>query len=82
MPKFVLNIGDPIEFEAPDATGFLDAWKSVNRSADANDAAWLRTAAALACDWSGKPVRFDNKEVFASDMMRHGMLREVGGVQG
>ena len=81
MPKFVLNVGEPIEFEAPDASGFLDAWRSVNRSADANDDAWRRTAAALACDWSGKPVRFDNNEVFASDMMRHGMLREVGGVQ-
>ena len=77
MPKFVLNIGDPIEFEAPDATGFLDAWRSVNRSADADDGLWLRTAAALACDWSGKRIRFDTREVFAQDMMEHGMLERV-----
>ena len=67
MPKFVLNVGDPIEFEAPDASGFLDAWR--------------RTAAALACDWSGKAVRFDTLEDMTSDMMRHGML-EAQGVQG
>ena len=81
MPKVVLNVGDPIEFEAPDASGFLDAWRSVNRSADANDDAWRRTAAALACDWSGKAVRFDTLEAMTSDMMRHGML-EAQGVQG
>ncbi len=81
MPKFVLNVGDPIEFEAPDASGFLDAWRNVNRSADANDDAWRRTAAALACDWSGKAVRFDTLEDMTSDMMRHGML-EAQGVQG
>jgi hypothetical protein len=82
MPKFVLKMGDPVEFEAPDATGFLDAWRSVNRSADADDGAWMRTAASLACDWSGKAIRFESKEIFASDMMRHGMLEEVEGVQG
>ena len=42
--------------------------------ADAQDDAWRRTAAALACDWSGQPVRFDTLEDMTSDMMRYGML--------
>ena len=46
--------------------------------ADANDDAWRRTAAALACDWSGKPIRFDTLEQMTSDMMRHGMLEASG----
>ena len=82
MPKFVLKMGDPVEFEAPDATGFLDAWRSVNRSADVDDGAWMRTAASLACDWSGKPMRFDSIDHFTADMMEAGMLEEVGDAQG
>ena len=38
---------------------------------------WIKTAAALACDWCGKPVRYDTLAAFASDMMRHGMLEAV-----
>ena len=74
MPKFVLKVGEPVEFEAPDASGFLEVWRSMSRMADAQDDAWRRTAAALACDWSGKPVRFDTLEDMTSDMMRYGML--------
>ena len=74
MPKFVLKVGEPVEFEAPDASGFLEVWRSMSRMADAQDDAWRRTAAALACDWSGQPVRFDTLEDMTSDMMRHGML--------
>ena len=82
MPKFVLNVGgDPIEFESSDASGFLDAWGSVSRSWSSDEDKWRRTAAALVCDWSGKPIRFDNLEVMTFDMMRHGML-EAQGVQG
>ena len=81
MPKFVLKVGEPVEFEAPDASGFLEVWRGMSRMADAQDDAWRRTAAALACDWSGQPVRFDTLEDMTSDMMRHGML-EAQSVQG
>jgi len=53
-------------------------WRGMSRMADANDDAWRRTAAALACDWSGKPIRFDTLEDMTSDMMRHGMLEAQG----
>jgi len=83
VPRFRLNIGgDPIEFDSADATGFLDAWGEVSRSWSSDPDRWRRTAAALACDWSGKTVRFDNDESFALDMMRHGMLEEIEHVQG
>ena len=81
MPRFVLNVGEPVEFDAPDASGFLEVWRGMSRMADADDDACRRTAAALACDWSGKPIRFDTLEDMTSDMMRHGML-EAQGVQG
>ena len=83
MPKFLLKISeDPIEFEAPTAGGFLAAWKDVFFMADEEDEAWMRTAASIACDWSGKPIRFDTVEAFAADMISAGMLEEVEDVQG
>ena len=48
MPRFVLNVGEPVEFDAPDASGFLEVWRGMSRMADADDDAWRRTAAALA----------------------------------
>ena len=78
MPKFLLKIGgDPIEFESETAEGFLSAWKDSYFMPDKDDNAWLRTAAVAACDWSGKPMRFDNVSNFASDMIDAGLIEEV-----
>jgi hypothetical protein len=83
MPKFLLKISeDPIEFEAPNAEGFLAAWKDIFFMADREDKDWIRTAASVACDWSGKSIRFDTVEAFAADMIDAGMLEEVEDVQG
>ena len=82
MPKFLLKISeDPIEFEAPNAEGFLDAWKSVFPWEVTDNNEFMRMAARSACDWSGKPIRFDNISSFTADMIDAGMLEEVGDVQ-
>lgn len=82
MPKYLLKISeDPIEFEAPNAEGFLEAWKGVFPWEVADDVEFMRIAARSACDWSGKPVRFDNISSFADDMINSGMVEEVSDVQ-
>ena len=83
MKKFELRISqDPIEFTAEDASAFLDVWKSRSKWTYPDDHSFLRTAAASACDWSGKPIRFDSLDHFTADMMEAGMLAEVGDAQG
>ena len=83
MPKFLLKISeDPIEFEAPTAVAFLEAWKGVFPWDYKDDNTFMRLAASSACDWSGKPIRFDTVEAFAADMISAGMLEEVEDVQG
>jgi len=78
MRKYRLKIGgDPIEFTSTGPDGFIDAWRMEHRSPDPDHEAWVKTAAALACDWCGKPVRYDTLDSFAEDMMRHGMLEVV-----
>lgn len=78
MRKYRLKIGgDPIEFTSTSPEGFIDAWRMEHRSPDPDQAAWIKTAAALACDWSGKPVRYETLDVFTEDMMRHGMLEVI-----
>ena len=68
MPKYLLKISeDPIEFEAPTAEAFLEAWKGVFPWEYDNDNTFMRMAARSACDWSG--------------MIDAGMLEEVGDVQ-
>ena len=82
MPKYLLKISeDPIEFEAPNAEGFLDAWKSVFPWEVADNNEFMRMAARSACDWCGKPIRFDNISSFTADMIDAGMLEEGGDVQ-
>ena len=79
MPKILLKISsDPIEFEAPTAEAFLEAWKGVFPWEYDNDNTFMRMAARSACDWSGKPIRFDNISSFTADMIDVGMLEEVG----
>ena len=83
MKKFELRISeDPIEFTAENASAFLDVWKSRSKWAFPDDHSFLRTAALSACDWSGKPMRFDSIDHFTADMMEAGMLAEVGDAQG
>jgi|TARA_R100000426_G_scaffold83362_1_gene62006 hypothetical protein len=83
MKKFELRISDdPIEFTAEDASAFLDVWKSQSKWAFPDDHSFIRTAALSACDWSGKPMRFDSIDHFTADMMEAGMLAEVGDAQG
>jgi len=83
MKTFKLNVGgDPIIFEAPDASGFLESWGSVNRNWSPDADKWRRAAAQLACDFSGKPMRFDTDSNLAADMMDAGMLEEVKNAQG
>ena len=78
MTKYRLKIGgDPIEFTSTGPEGFIDAWRYVSRCASEDNNEWIKTAAALACDWCGKPVRYDTISSFAEDMMRHGMLEVV-----
>jgi glutamine synthetase len=48
-----------------------------HRSPDPDQDAWIKTAAALACDWSGQSIRYDTLAAFTEDMMRHGMLEVV-----
>ena len=75
MARYRLKIGgDPIDFTANSPTGFLDAWRTVSRCAPEDEAEWRKTAAALACDWCGQPVRYDTEEAFADDMIKNGML--------
>lgn len=82
MKTFKLNVGgDPIFFEASDASGFLDAWGVINRNWSPDADKWRRSAAQLACDFSGKPMRFDSIDHFTADMMEAGMLAEVGDAQ-
>ena len=48
MPKFLLKISeDPIEFEAPNAEAFLEAWKGVFPWEYDNDNTFMRMAAGL-----------------------------------
>ena len=83
MRKYRLKIGgDPIEFTSTGPDGFIDAWRMEHRSPDPDQKAWIRTAASLACDWSGKPVRYDTLDSFTADMMRYGMLEVVDAKQG
>lgn len=78
MASYLLHIGgEPVGFTANTPEAFLDAWRDVHRYPDRDEDAWMKTAAALACDWSGKPVRYDTLENFTNDMIRHGMLEEV-----
>ena len=83
MKKFELRVSeDPIEFTANDASAFLDVWKGKFFLADRESEAWLRTAASVACNLSGKPMRFDSIDHLTADMMEAGMLAEVGDAQG
>ena len=78
MTKYRLKIGgDPIEFTSTSPEGFIDAWRMEHRSPDPDQNAWIKTAAALACDWSGQSVRYDTRASFTEDMMRYGMLEAV-----
>lgn len=78
MTKYRLKIGgDPIEFTSTSPEGFIDAWRMEHRSPDPDQNAWIKTAAALACDWSGQSVRYDTLAAFTEDMMRYGMLEVV-----
>ena len=78
MTKYRLKIGgEPIHFHSTSPQGFIDAWRDASPYHWEDDTQWMRNAAALACDWSGKPVRYDTLENFTQDMMRHGLLEEV-----
>ncbi len=82
MTKYRLKIGgDPIEFTSTSPEGFIDAWRMESPYEWKTYDQWVKNAAALACDWSGKPVRFDTIESFTEDMMRHGMLEVVNAKQ-
>ena len=78
MTRYRLRIGsEPVEFSAEGPEGVLDAWRSTHKYPNREHDDWRKACASMACDWSGKPVRFDSDEAFASDMLRHGMLEVV-----
>lgn len=81
MTKYRLKmaLGDaPLEFEAAGPEGVLDAWRSVHKSPNPDHEGWRKRCASMACDFSGKPFRYDSDEGFAEDMLRHGLLEVVG----
>lgn len=77
MPKYRLMISSrPIEFEAEHPREFLSVWRKEFKASTGDEHEWRRTAALLACDWSGKPIRYNSDDVIVWDMMEHGMLEE------
>jgi len=78
MPKYRLKISSqPIDFIADHPREFLDVWRAEFRATYETDEEWRRVAALLACDWSGKPIRYSNDDVIVWDMIEHGMLEEI-----
>ena len=78
MPKYRLKISSvPIDFKADHPSEFLDVWRHEFKAPPGDPDEWRRAAALLACDWSGKPIRFQNDDVIVWDMMQYGMLEEL-----
>lgn len=78
MPKYRLLISfDPVEFHSDTPATVLGVWRDMFFGAPTDPDEWRRMAALLASDWSGKPIRYHNDNVFIWDMMEHGMLEEV-----
>ncbi len=82
MNRYRLKIGEPIDFTSYGPEGVLDAWRLIHKYPNNTHEGWRKTCASMACDWSGKPVRFDSDESFTADMIRHGMLEVIDAKQG
>jgi len=79
MRRFRLKISsDPIEFEADHPSEFLRVWRDMFVAPPRDRDEWRRVAAMLACDWSGKPIRYHSDDAIVWDMMEHGMLEDTG----
>lgn len=78
MTKYKLHITDqPLEFTADNDQDILNAWRGVYVFADKDDDKWRRTAAILASDKTGGPIRYDSNAAFIWDITQHGLLEKV-----
>ena len=77
MPKYKLEYPTKSYFESPGPEGVIDELYKTFVGADPIRGDFVRTCAAIACNWTGKPVRFGSDLDFARDLMRYGILEEM-----
>lgn len=78
MTKYKLHISDePLEFTASNDQDILNAWRDVYVFADKDDDKWRRTAAIIASDKTGGPIRYDSNASFIWDITAKGLLEKV-----
>ena len=78
MTKYKLHIADePFEFTASTDQEILDAWRGVYVFADSDNDKWRRTAAIIASDKTGSPIRYDTTAAFIWDITAKGLLERV-----
>ncbi|OUU63959.1 MAG: hypothetical protein CBC24_08275 [Candidatus Pelagibacter sp. TMED64] len=77
LKKFLLDCGEQIHFESETPAGVVEKLGELRGAFSHYDNNFLRSKAEVFAMWSGQPIRFDNPDVFAEDLMSAGMLKEV-----
>ena len=77
MPRYKLEYPTKSYFESSGPEGVIDELYKTFVGADPIRGDFVKTCAAIACNWTGKPVRFGSDLDFARDLMRYGILEEM-----
>ena len=79
MTKYRVNYGYDLTFEGDSPSDVVDCLRKENPflrdCTDESDL--LRKLALTATNYNNKSYRFNNRTVFAQDLMEHGILKEV-----
>jgi hypothetical protein len=81
MTKYKVNYGESLTFEGDSPSDVVDFLRETNPFLrdTTDESELLRKLALRATNYNKKMYRFNNREVFAKDLMNYGLLEEVRG---
>jgi hypothetical protein len=77
MPRYRLNYGDSLEFDAQGAGEVVPVMQGRHRFGGDTERSFMRRSAMEMCEWSGKNYYFHSRDALAESMLRNGLLEVI-----
>ena len=74
MTRYMLNFGEPIEFEATTLNGIFHLLKKYHNSEAQDEREFMANFDKFSQSWCGKGLKISNREAFVTSMIENGLL--------